>query len=254
MFPGRHAQAGSVLTVNPICTMVNHETNELIFEKWAPEENLVGEEGRGFRYILSGMNASWSPRSRSATAIYFIDRATAYAKERVVFNRTIGRNQGILFPLAKAYMALEAPRGQRDKAATKFDHGTTSGHEANIHRQIPLLRGWLGGRQRCHDHLRRLWLRRRIRHRAQVPGVTAPPGGTGLQQPGHELRRGTRPRPAEVVLMVVQDPVLLETLQGSRIVVVTQNRPELMNPFNTETTFACRRSSPSCPTGPRSGS
>ncbi|GAC1657427.1 MAG: acyl-CoA dehydrogenase family protein [Candidatus Dormibacteraceae bacterium] len=137
--------AGSTLTVNPIRTMVNHETNELIFDRlWIPEENLVGEEGKGFRYILSGMNAERVLVASEALGdgYYFIDRATAYAKERVVFNRPIGQNQGIQFPLAKAYMALEAARAQRDKAATKFDQGTSSGHEANIAKYLCSEAGW----------------------------------------------------------------------------------------------------------------
>jgi acyl-CoA dehydrogenase len=138
-------EAGSALTVNPIHTMVNHETNDLIFEKlWVPEENRVGEEGRGFRYILSGMNAErvLVASESLGDGYYFIDRASAYAKERVVFNRPIGQNQGIQFPLAKAYMALEAARAQRDKAATKFDQGTTSGHEANIAKYLCSEAGW----------------------------------------------------------------------------------------------------------------
>jgi len=138
-------EAGSTLTVNPIRTMVNHETNELIFDKlWIPEENLVGEEGKGFRYILNGMNAErvLVASEGLGDGYYFIDRASAYAKERVVFNRPIGQNQGIQFPLAKAYMALEAARAQRDKAATKFDQGTTSGHEANIAKYLCSEAAW----------------------------------------------------------------------------------------------------------------
>ena len=137
--------AGPTLTVTPIKTMVNHETNELIFDKlWIPEENLVGEEGKGFRYILSGMNAErvLVASEGLGDGYYFIDRASAYAKERVVFNRPIGQNQGIQFPLAKAYMALEAARAQRDRAATKFDQGTTSGHEANIAKYLCSEAAW----------------------------------------------------------------------------------------------------------------
>jgi len=112
--------AGGALQVNPIRTMVNHETNELVFDGVeVPEENRIGEEGKGFRYILSGMNAEriLIASESLGDGFFFIDRATRYARERIVFDRPIGQNQGIQFPIAKAYMGIEAARLVRDRAA-----------------------------------------------------------------------------------------------------------------------------------------
>jgi len=127
--------AGDRLHVRPIRTMINHETSELRFDDVeVPLDNLIGEEGEGFRYILSGMNAERILIASECLGdgFYFIDRASRYAGERVVFGRPIGQNQGIQFPIAKAYMAVEAARLMRNKAATLFDRGAPCGAEANM--------------------------------------------------------------------------------------------------------------------------
>ena len=138
-------EAGSRLKVNPIRTMVNHETNELLFDGLhVPEENRIGEEGKGFRYILSGMNAErvLVASESLGDGYYFIDRASRYASERIVFDRPIGQNQGIQFPLAKAYIALEAARAVRDRAATRFDRGAEAGADANMAKYLCSEAGW----------------------------------------------------------------------------------------------------------------
>ena len=123
------------LTVKPIRNMVNHETNELFLDNVeVPAENLIGEEGRGFKYILDGLNAERILIAAECIGdgYWFIDRATKYANERVVFDRPIGRNQGIQFPIAKAYVALEAANLMRYKAASLFDAHKQCGAEANM--------------------------------------------------------------------------------------------------------------------------
>jgi alkylation response protein AidB-like acyl-CoA dehydrogenase len=127
--------ANGRLDVRPIRTMVNHETNELVFDDLEiPEENRIGEEGKGFRYILSGMNAErvLVGSESLGDAYYFVDRASAYASQRVVFSRPIGQNQAVQFPIARAYVSAEAARLVRDKAAKVFDAGKEAGDEANM--------------------------------------------------------------------------------------------------------------------------
>jgi alkylation response protein AidB-like acyl-CoA dehydrogenase len=127
--------AGSALTVRPIETMINHETNEVVFDGLEiPVENRIGEEGQGFRYILSGMNAERILLASESIgdALFFIDRASAYAAERIVFDRPIGQNQGVQFPLADAYIRTRAAAALRDDAAAKFDRGEAAGPEANM--------------------------------------------------------------------------------------------------------------------------
>jgi acyl-CoA dehydrogenase len=122
------------IEARPIRTMVNHETNELtIRDLRVPVENLIGQEGKGFRYILSGMNAERILVSSEyiGAGLYFIDRATAYAKEREVFGRPIGKNQGIQFPLAQAYADLQAAGLMRWQAAKLFEEGKNPAFEVN---------------------------------------------------------------------------------------------------------------------------
>jgi len=141
-------QAGDRLVVRPIETMINHETNELTFDGLeVPAENLVGEEGKGFRYILSGMNAErvLVASESLGDGYYFVERASRYAGERVVFDRPIGQNQGVQFPLAKAYMAVEAARLIRDTAARRFDAGDSSGDEANMAKYLASEAAWEAG-------------------------------------------------------------------------------------------------------------
>ena len=121
-----HEAIGKGLSVVPIRTMMNHETNQLFFQDLeVPAENLIGEEGKGFRYILDGMNAERILIAAECIGdgYWFIDRAVRYAKERVVFDRPIGQNQGISFPIAQAYTHVRAADLMRQEAARKFDDG-----------------------------------------------------------------------------------------------------------------------------------
>jgi acyl-CoA dehydrogenase len=126
---------GKGLTVKPIRNMANQETNELFFDNLeVPAGNLIGEEGKGLRYILDGLNAERILISAECIGdgYWFIDKATAYAKERVVFDRPIGQNQGIQFPIARAYANVQAADLMRYKAAALFDAGKPCGAEANM--------------------------------------------------------------------------------------------------------------------------
>ena len=126
---------GKGLTVRPIRNMANQETNELFFDNLEiPAGNLIGEEGKGLRYILDGLNAEriLIAAECGGDGYWFIDKATAYAKERVVFDRPIGQNQGIQFPIARAYASVQAADLMRYKAAALFDAGKPCGAEANM--------------------------------------------------------------------------------------------------------------------------
>jgi alkylation response protein AidB-like acyl-CoA dehydrogenase len=138
-------QARPALTVRPIRTMVNHETNELVFDGVeVPVENRIGEEGRGFRYILSGMNAErvLIASESLGDGYYFVDRASRYASERVVFGRPVGQNQGVQFPIARSYVRIEAARLMRDHAARLFDGGEEAGAEANMAKFLASEAAW----------------------------------------------------------------------------------------------------------------
>ena len=136
---------GNGLTIRPIRTMINHATTELFFDNLeVPAENLVGEEGKGFRYILDGMNAERILIASECIgdARFFIDRASAYAKEREVFGRPIGSNQGIQFPIARNHVETEAAALMVDKAASLFDAGTPCGTEANMAKLLASEASW----------------------------------------------------------------------------------------------------------------
>lgn len=123
------------MTVQPIPNMVNHETNELFFEDLEiPEENLIGEEGKGFRYILDGLNAERTLIAAECIGdgYWFMDRMVQYAKDRVVFGRPIGQNQGVAFPIAEAYIEIEAANLMRFRACELFDAHKPCGAEANM--------------------------------------------------------------------------------------------------------------------------
>jgi alkylation response protein AidB-like acyl-CoA dehydrogenase len=127
------------LTIRPIRTMMNHATTEVFFDNLrVPAENLIGEEGKGFRYILTGMNAERILIAAECVgdAKWFIDRATAYASERVVFGRPIGQNQGIQFPIAKAYANMRAAELMVREALQLYDSGTNPGPEANMAKML----------------------------------------------------------------------------------------------------------------------
>ena len=138
----------SGMTVRPIANMVNHETNELFFENLEiPEENLIGEEGKGFKYILDGLNAERTLIAAECIGdgYWFIDRVTQYVKERTVFGRPIGQNQGVQFPIADAYMEVEAANLMRYKACDLFDKGEACGAEANMAKYLAAKASWEAG-------------------------------------------------------------------------------------------------------------
>jgi len=133
------------LEVKPIRNMVNHETNEVFIDNLeVPAENLIGEEGKGFRYILDGLNAERILIAAECIGdgYWFIDKATKYATERVVFDRPIGQNQGIQFPIAEAYMEIEAANLMRYKATALFDEHKPCGAEANMAKHLAAKASW----------------------------------------------------------------------------------------------------------------
>ena len=136
---------GNGLTIRPIRTMLNHGTTELFFDEMSvPAGSLIGEEGEGFKYILDGMNAERVLIASECIGDgrFFIDRAAAYAGERSVFDRPIGLNQGIQFPIARSYIELEAAAGMVDKAAALFDEGKSCGSEANMAKLLASEASW----------------------------------------------------------------------------------------------------------------
>jgi acyl-CoA dehydrogenase len=139
------AAVGHGLTIRPIRTMMNHATTELFFDDLEiPAAALVGEEGKGFRYLLDGLNAERILIAAECIGDgrWFIDRATKYAKERVVFGRPIGQNQGVQFPIARAHVNVEAADLMRIKAATLFDQGQPCGAEANMAKLLAADASW----------------------------------------------------------------------------------------------------------------
>ena len=136
---------GNGITVRPIRNMVNHETNELFIDNLEiPAANLIGEEDKGFKYILDGLNAERILIAAECIGdgYWFIDKGTAYANERVVFDRPIGKNQGVQFPLARAYVNVEAANLMRFKAAALFDAGKACGAEANMAKLLAADASW----------------------------------------------------------------------------------------------------------------
>ena len=133
------------LEVKPIRNMVNHETNQVFIDNLeVPAENLIGEEGRGFRYILDGLNAERILIAAECIGdgYWFIEKASSYAKERVVFDRPIGQNQGIQFPIAEAYMEIEAANLMRYKATGLYDRKLPCGAEANMAKHLAAKASW----------------------------------------------------------------------------------------------------------------
>src|SRR2546423_1000053 len=165
------------LTVQPIRTMVNHETNQLFFDNMRiPARALIGEEGDGFRYVLDGMNAERILVAAECVGDgrWFIDRVSRYATERVVFGRPIGANQGVQFPIARAHVSIEAADLMRWRAADLFDAGEDCGAEANMAKLLASEASWGAANAAVQFH-----------------------GGYGLAQ-GDDIRRhlpGTRPHP-----------------------------------------------------------
>ncbi len=135
----------SGMTVRPIPNMVNHETNELFFENLEiPEENLIGQEGKGFKYILDGLNAERTLIAAECIGdgYWFLDRVTKYVNERIVFGRPIGQNQGVQFPIADAYIEVEAANLMRYKACELFDAGQPCGAQANMAKYLAAKASW----------------------------------------------------------------------------------------------------------------
>ncbi len=136
---------GHGLEVRPIRNMVNHETNELFFENLEiPAENLIGEEGKGFKYILDGLNAERALIAAECIGdgYWFIDKVTKYVNERIVFGRPIGQNQGVQFPIAKAFVNIEAASLMRYRACELFDAGQACGSEANMAKMLAADASW----------------------------------------------------------------------------------------------------------------
>ncbi|HEY2021741.1 acyl-CoA dehydrogenase family protein [Paraburkholderia sp.] len=136
---------GHGLTVQPIPNMVNHETNELFFDNLEiPADNLIGEEGQGFRYILDGLNAERTLIAAECIGdgYWFVDKVTEYAKERVVFGRPIGQNQGVQFPIARSFINVEAASLMRFEAARRFDAQEPCGAQANMAKLLAADASW----------------------------------------------------------------------------------------------------------------
>lgn len=136
---------GQGMTVRPIQNMVNHETNEVFFDNLEiPAENLIGEEGKGFKYILDGLNAERTLIAAECIgdAYWFVDKARRYATDRQVFGRPIGQNQGVQFPIAADYIETEAANLMRWKACALFDAGQPCGAEANMAKYLAAKASW----------------------------------------------------------------------------------------------------------------
>ena len=139
---------GQGLEIRPIEAMINHNTTEVFFDRFpVPAENLIGQEGQGFRYILDGLNAERILVATEALGDgrWFLDKATQYAKDRVVFGRPIGANQGVQFPLARAWAELEAADMVCRRAAALFDAGRDCGADANIAKLLASEAAWKAG-------------------------------------------------------------------------------------------------------------
>lgn len=140
-----HQAIGNGMEVRPIPNMVNHETNELFFDNLEiPEENLIGEEGKGFKYILDGLNAERALIAAECIGdgYWFIDKVSAYVKERVVFGRPIGQNQGVQFPIARAHINVEAASLMRYEACRLFDAHQPCGAQANMAKLLAADASW----------------------------------------------------------------------------------------------------------------
>lgn len=136
---------GNGLTIKPIDNMVNHETNELFIDDLKiPACQLIGEEGKGFRYLLAGLNAERTLIAAECIGdgYWFIEKASRYARERIVFNKPIGQNQGIQFPLSKAYIELQAADLMRWQACHQYDSGMDAGGSANMAKYLAAKASW----------------------------------------------------------------------------------------------------------------
>lgn len=143
------------ITIRPIETMMNHATTEVFFDNLrVPAANLVGEEGKGFRYILSGMNAERLLIAAECIgdAKWFIDKASDYARERVLFGRPIGQNQGVQFPIARAYAQMRAAELMVHEGLRRYEAGDNAGEEANIAKMLAAEASWAAGEACIQTH------------------------------------------------------------------------------------------------------
>jgi acyl-CoA dehydrogenase len=150
-----HEAIGKGLTLRSIDNMVNHETNEMFFDDLEiPAENLIGEEGKGFKYILDGLNAERVLIAAECIGdgYWFVERATKYANERVVFDRPIGKNQGVQFPIAEAYVEVEAASLMRFRACELYDSRKPCGAEANMAKLLAAKASWEAGNACLQTH------------------------------------------------------------------------------------------------------
>jgi acyl-CoA dehydrogenase len=151
----KEALAAGSLTINPIDTMMNHATTAVFFDNMkVPAANLIGEEGKGFRYILSGMNAERLLIAAECVgdAKWFIEKATNYAKERVLFGRPIGQNQGVQFPIARSYAQTRAAELLVHEGLRKYEAGEQCGEEANMAKMLAAEASWAAGEACVQTH------------------------------------------------------------------------------------------------------
>ena len=146
---------GKGMEIRPISNMVGHETNEVFFDNLEiPEENLIGEEGRGFRYILDGLNAERTLIAAECIGdgYWFVDKAVSYASERVVFDRPIGQNQGVQFPIARAFVNIEAANLMRFEACRRYDKEEECGAQANMAKLLAADASWQAANECIQAH------------------------------------------------------------------------------------------------------
>lgn len=151
----KEALAAGTLTIRPIDTMMNHATTEVFFDNMRiPAANLIGGEGKGFRYILSGMNAERLLIAAECIgdAKWFIEKASSYARERVLFGRPIGQNQGVQFPIARAYAQMRAAELLVHDGIAKYEAGENSGAEANMAKMLAAEASWAAGEACIQTH------------------------------------------------------------------------------------------------------
>ena len=151
----KEALAAGTLSIRPIDTMMNHATTEIFFDNMRiPAANLIGEEGKGFRYILSGMNAERLLIAAECIgdAKWFIEKASSYAKERILFGRPIGQNQGVQFPIARAYAQMRAAELLVHDGIAKYEAGENAGAEANMAKMLAAEASWAAGEACIQTH------------------------------------------------------------------------------------------------------
>jgi len=151
----KEALAAGTLTIRPIDTMMNHATTEVFFDNMRiPAANLIGEEGKGFRYILSGMNAERLLIAAECIgdAKWFIEKASSYARERVLFGRPIGQNQGVQFPIARAYAQMRAAELLVHDGIARYEAGENAGAEANMAKMLAAEASWAAGEACIQTH------------------------------------------------------------------------------------------------------